>query len=116
MNCCICELPIIDYGNNPFPLVAADDYDSRCCDECNMQVIRARIAMSKKDQNKPKKDDTLVLFYTKNSTAPTESLRDNGKFLAGIVEDVVQTEKNITYKGSWGNFIVDDETDQFTVI
>lgn len=26
-------------GNNPYPLVARDDYDSRCCDLCDCTMV-----------------------------------------------------------------------------
>lgn len=42
--CCLCGKECDDWGNNPYPLCAEDDYDSRCCDECNAaKVIPARI-------------------------------------------------------------------------
>ena len=38
MKCCICGREIEGYGNNPHP-VYADDFDARCCDECNDNVV-----------------------------------------------------------------------------
>lgn len=44
MKCCLCGTEIEGYGNNPYPLVNEDDYESRCCDFCNIfKVIPARI-------------------------------------------------------------------------
>ncbi len=39
--CCICGKKFYGFGNNPWPLIK--DVDARCCDECNMLVIEARI-------------------------------------------------------------------------
>jgi hypothetical protein len=42
--CCICGRKTYGYGNNPYPLCDIDDYESKCCDECNnTYVIPARI-------------------------------------------------------------------------
>lgn len=44
--CCICGKKFIGWGNNPYPLCDKDDYESRCCDECNdNHVIPARLAI-----------------------------------------------------------------------
>lgn len=49
--CCVCGAKILDYGNNPYPVV--DDEDARCCDQCNMEyVIPARIAMIIQEREK----------------------------------------------------------------
>lgn len=37
--CCICKRTYEGFGNNPYPLRTR----GRCCDECNEQVIIARI-------------------------------------------------------------------------
>lgn len=37
--CCICGKPIEGFGNNPFPIKK----EGRCCDDCNLSVIRERI-------------------------------------------------------------------------
>jgi len=44
--CCLCdELCECEYGNNPYPLCAEDDTESRCCDKCNSEkVLPARLA------------------------------------------------------------------------
>lgn len=115
MKCCICGDKIEHYGNNPFPLCAKDDYESRCCDVCNTLVIKSRLAMAKNDDN-INEGDTIAIFYAKESNAPTEMLSTQGKFLAGIVESVIQNNKNIEYKGSWGSFTINSETDQFVKI
>lgn len=39
--CCICGKPFKGFGNNPYPLVK--EQGARCCNECNMKVIAARI-------------------------------------------------------------------------
>ena len=44
MRCSICGQDFSGYGNNPYPLCAKDDYESRCCDDCNaIYVIPARL-------------------------------------------------------------------------
>lgn len=47
--CCICGAKCFGYGNNPYPLCHRDDYDSRCCDNCDQTVIAARIDMHYKN-------------------------------------------------------------------
>ena len=39
--CCICKKEFYGYGNNPYPLRER----GRCCDLCNMQVIKARMEL-----------------------------------------------------------------------
>lgn len=46
MRCCICKKEFIGFGNNPYPLCHKDDYDSRCCNDCNDKVIQARLDMA----------------------------------------------------------------------
>lgn len=42
--CCLCNEPYEQYGNNPWPLVPDDDDISRCCNNCNtIKVIPARL-------------------------------------------------------------------------
>ncbi len=41
--CCICGNEFVGFGNNPYPLCHKDDYESRCCDECDNLVINARM-------------------------------------------------------------------------
>lgn len=41
--CCICGKEFIGFGNNPYPLCHKDDYDSRCCNDCDNLVIQARM-------------------------------------------------------------------------
>ena len=38
------------------------------------------------------------------------------KFLPGTVESIDKQDKKIIYKGSWGNFVIDSETDRFIKI
>lgn len=42
--CCNCKKICKGYGNNPAPLV--NDEKSRCCDECNKEVIIYRMLCS----------------------------------------------------------------------
>lgn len=37
--CCICGKPIEGFGNNPYPIKK----EGKCCDDCNLGVIRERI-------------------------------------------------------------------------
>lgn len=46
--CCICGEEFEGFGNNPYPLVK--DEQARCCDECNMQVIEARLEALNEDK------------------------------------------------------------------
>ena len=39
--CSICNIEFTGYGHNPQPLI--DDINARCCDDCNMSVIIARL-------------------------------------------------------------------------
>lgn len=115
MKCCICECNIQNSGNNPFPICGKEDYESRCCDECNSKVILARIAMSRDDKD-IHIGDTIVIFYSSKSNSPIENIKNSGKFLAGIVESITENNKNIEYKGTWGNFTLDSKVDQFVKI
>lgn len=115
MRCLICGNQIENFGNNPFPLCSVDDYESRCCDICNEFVIKARIASMKKDNN-INVGDTLVIFYAKSSDSPTNTISENGKFLAGIVENVYDKQDGKLYEGTWGSFIVDSKTDQYVKV
>ena len=43
--CCLCGEEHEGFGNNPYPLYEEDDFEARCCDDCNTRlVIPARIA------------------------------------------------------------------------
>ena len=46
MKCCICGCQFIGFGNNPYPLCHKDDYDSRCCNDCDNVVIQSRMDMA----------------------------------------------------------------------
>lgn len=39
--CCICGKVLKDTGNDPWPLRV----DGRCCDDCNEEVVEARIVL-----------------------------------------------------------------------
>lgn len=39
MICCLCGAYIRGFGNNPDPLAM----EGRCCDDCNIKVIEARM-------------------------------------------------------------------------
>ena len=44
MKCCICGKYFEGYGNNPWPVKEK----GRCCDDCDMIVIRRRITLYEK--------------------------------------------------------------------
>lgn len=50
--CCICKKVFYGYGNNPYPLRER----GRCCDLCNMQVIKARMELICKKLNEVKEN------------------------------------------------------------
>ena len=116
MKCSICGWQIVGFGNNPFPLCSVDDYESRCCDDCNDMVLNARIIQSVKKDETIEVGDHLMIFYAKNSTEPTTMIGEQRKFLSGTVESIDKQNKKIIYKGSWGNFVIDSETDRFIKI
>lgn len=43
IDCLLCGDAISGWGNNPWPLCAEDDHESRVCDGCNIEVIIARL-------------------------------------------------------------------------
>ena len=45
--CCICGKKCKGFGNNPFPI----KIEGRCCDDCNMIVIAARIRSYKEEKD-----------------------------------------------------------------
>lgn len=47
--CSLCEEMFTGYGHNPQPII--DDINARCCDDCNMSVIIARLAQFKERRN-----------------------------------------------------------------
>lgn len=114
MKCCICGKEINNYGNNPFPLCAKSDYESRCCDVCNDFVTQARILSLKKKEEKNMAigDHLIVVFWSKNSTQPTETINDNGRFLAGHIEKI--TDKNIMCEDI--GFPIDIDNDSYIIL
>lgn len=116
MRCCICGKEIDGFGNNPYPLCGKEDTDSRCCDECNsVYVINARLAASRFVSRQPKLNDTVVIFYAKDSDLPIKTLIDNNRYLAGIAYDTDEPIPEGCYKGSWGSFLLNDKTDTYMI-
>jgi len=124
MRCCICGEDFNGFGNNPFPLVQRDDYESRCCDDCDEYVVSARLLGLKKrldignkqsDEELTKflEDKYIVIFWSSSSNLPTDHINNTGKFLTGEVIDQVVKKK---VSGSWGNFLLDLEKDSYIVI
>lgn len=48
--CCICGGTFVGFGNNPYPLCHREDYDSRCCNDCDNLVIQARMTRGLTDK------------------------------------------------------------------
>ena len=116
MRCNICGKEITDYGNNPFPICGQEDTESRCCNDCNsIHVIRARLLLGHRKDKTPKIDDTVVIFYSKNSDEPTNIIRDTGKFLSGTITDNEALPEGC-FEGTWGNFILNTKTDSYMII
>ena len=119
MRCYICENEIYENTwNNPFPLCAADDTQSKCCPDCNNLVISARLIMNQewnKTTSNIKIGDQLLIFYSKHSKEPTNIIKDHRRYLSGIVTDILYDKCGVyeSYKGSWGNFAVDSKTDNY---
>lgn len=53
--CCLCGKTFNGYGNNPWPLNKEDG--ARCCDDCDEDVVMARIAMMARSENKNKSNE-----------------------------------------------------------
>lgn len=50
--CCLCGIEFEGYGNNPYPLCDVNDYNSRCCNDCDSKyVIPSRIIMTYKGKS-----------------------------------------------------------------
>ena len=111
MICCICGDSMNNYGNNPYPLCNKEDTTSRCCNECDQKVIQARMISMKAIDKTPEVGDTIVIFHSKKSNAPTVFIAGAGKFLAG---DIQKIENNLYY-GDWGNFPVAKD-DSFIIV
>lgn len=126
MRCCICGEDYNGFGNNPFPLVQRDDYESRCCNDCDEYVISARmlglkkqldfnINQSDEELTKFLEDKYIVIFWSSSSNLPTDRINNSGKFLTGeIIENGKVVNKKVA--GSWGNFLLDLEKDSYIVI
>lgn len=115
MKCCICGCKINDYGNNPYPLCLKEDRESRCCNDCNNYVIKARLISIQNKKTEIKENDLVVIFCSSNSDAPINALNESGKFLAGQASGNEALPKGC-WEGSWGNFILDTNKDSFVVI
>lgn len=118
MKCCICGENISNFGNNPTPLCGKDDYESQCCEKCNNYVIRARMIQNKyqTDNADIQVGDSVVIFWAKNSTIPTETIFRRDKFLQGNVTSVKTKNGYQICEGTWGNFILDVKNDSFCII
>ena len=116
MKCNICGIEIEDMGNNPWPICLEDDHSSRCCNDCNEQfVIPARIIQMRGVKRTIKKNDLVVVFYSKNSETPINTMLETGKMLAGEVTDNEELYEGC-WKGTWGNFLLDENVDSFVIL
>lgn len=114
--CNICGVDFDGMGNNPYPICAKEDYQSRCCDECNEKyVITARILKSHGIERPIKENDLVVVFYSKNSERPIDTMLETGKMLAGEATDNEGLPDNC-WEGSWGSFLLDEKEDSFIII
>lgn len=111
MKCCICKQEFKGYGNNPFPLCNREDRDSRCCNDCDAYVIQARLMQMKLKGGTIKERDLVVIFHSKNSESPINTLVNNDKFLAGYAEEC---DPQGNWTGTWGNFVLDKD-DSFSI-
>ena len=116
MKCCICGKEIEGYGNNPYPLCGSEDYESKCCTDCdNQYVIQARLMEMKLSRKEIEKGDLVVIFWAKDSDSPIRTLVDNGKFLAGYAEENEELPEGC-WEGTWGGFLLNTNTDSFMVV
>lgn len=111
MKCIICGNEISGYGNNPHPLCHRSS-TARCCDDCNNLVLMARLSQFREDSaDEISVERKVAILYSTNSDKPTEYLTEQGKILYGIVKDI---KGNKAY-GTWGNFELNLEEDNYYV-
>ena len=123
MNCCLCGGKIFDDKrcNNPWPFCAKDDFSSKCCPSCDGLVSNARLLLGisaakwsdKKEDIIPYKSE-VVIVWSKHSEKPFEFFAQNGKFLAGYVQEVHKRKGIMT--GTWGDFPVDLNEDNWFIV
>ena len=114
--CNICGIDIDDMGNNPWPICLEEDNRSRCCNECNEKyVIPARMIQVRGVKRPIKENDLVVIFYSKNSENPINTMLETGKMLAGEATDN-EALPDGCWEGTWGNFLLDETEDSFTII
>lgn len=117
MKCCLCGAEINPtYSNNPFPLVAKEDYDSRCCNDCDqMYVIKARLFALHGVVREPKIGEKVLIFYSSNSDFPVKTIcGEESKTVCGG-EVTGKGEKENTFVGTWGNFPLDIKEDNYII-
>lgn len=115
MRCSICGREIHDEGHNPFPVCTVEDFDSRCCANCNAEiVIPARITATRHYLvNKGSVDDTevgdtiVVVFVDKTNSLMDVVLKK------GIVESI---DEDGTIHGSWGNCSLNAKNDSWCIL
>lgn len=114
--CCICGNSIKEeFGNNPYPLCSKDDFESECCSNCNELVIKARMLLLDVTPHiKPKINDNITIFWSKNSEYPINIIAHKGKFLTGFVTTIKVENNQTMYEGTWGNYPITDD-DNFII-
>ena len=116
MKCNICKNEIEGYGNNPWPICRPDDYNSKCCDECNTNyVIPMRILSSKYSMHsnpnfiwEPEVDDVIVVVYLHDDPFMKEYIGRKGRI--EYIDDMGQLH------GAWGGLAVNPEVDNYIII
>lgn len=118
MICCICGKTFAGTGHDPHPLCAKDDSISRCCDSCSTNVSQANIIAAKDETDAMTNieiNDTIIIFWTKNSNSPIESIKNSNKFISGAVDEIDNSGAETMLYGSWGKYPI-HITDSFTKI
>lgn len=86
--CCLCGAPIIGYGNNPYPL--ADE--GTCCDECNNDVINARLSMLRYSDEEDNEEQEL--YEAAESTVDIENYLSSENYISEELEESVEDYKS----------------------
>lgn len=116
MICCICGVTLLDsdIGCNPWPLAGRHEHKV-CCNDCDKLVNSAR-RMQRFNQERfdteIKVGDNIAIFWSQDSTIPTEFITKNKEFLRGKVEKIIKRKGSIYYCGSWGSFRI-AKTDEY---
>lgn len=117
MKCILCGKEI-KYGKSAFPFCNMEDYDTKCCEECEKIVLQAEYLLKNNGQVENIYDiDTeteIAIFYAKQSELPIKYASDTFQFLTGNVTNIDRETKKLI--GTWGDFPLDCRTDNFVQI